>query len=579
LSAASLAGTGRDLLVRVRRSRLVPSPQSLALLAVVALIAYLALVPLGYLLWSTFFDGGRPTLGNFTAAYGNEAFSLQSMIWNSLRFALGATSVSIVIGTLLAYVVVRTDVPFRGLIFGAALVPLIMPGVLNTIAWVFLASPRIGWINQILEPMLGPEFFNIFSMSGMIFVEGMSQSSLVFLLMYTGFRSMDPSLEESALMGGARLSTVFRRITLPLAKPALYAAVLIMTVLALEAFETPTLLGLPSGIWVFTSRIYRVLSEFPVNYGEAGAYSISLLVLTTAGVLWVSRLNRKKSSFETVTGKGFRPRPMELGRWRWPVAAAVLSYIFVSVVLPITVLLYTSTQPYYSVPTRQSLSNMTWDNYRHTFNSSQALGSVGNSLLLAVGTATVIMFLTAIGAWLVVRTNVRGRWMVDNLAFLPLTVPGIVMGVALLTIYLRIPLEIYGTLWILFIAYCTRYMPYGMRYASAGIYQVSGELEESAQTSGAGWWQTFRRILLPLMLPGLLAGWIYIVMVSIRELSSSILLYSPGNEVLSIYIWELWENGQVTELSAAAVVLMSMLVVLVVAARKFGSRFGVQGGV
>lgn len=564
---------------RLLRARGLFSGQSLLLVGVVVVISYLALVPLGYLIWSTFITDGALSFDNFRQAYGNEAFSLQSIVLNSLVFALGATLVALAIGTMLAYLVVRTDIPFRGAVFAAALVPLVMPGVLNTIAWVFLASPRIGWINRVFEPVAGPAFFNIFSMGGMIFVEGLSQSSLVFLLMYAGFRSMDPSLEESALMSGARLTTVFRRITLPLARPALYAATLIMTVLALEAFETPTLLGMPSGIWVFTSRIYRVLSEFPVNYGEAGAYSISLLVLTTIGVVWMSRLGRRKSSFQTVTGKGFRPRPMELGAWRWLAGAIVLAYLFVTVVLPITVLLYMSTQSFYSVPSWDSLTSMTLDNYRYTFSNTQALGAIGNSLVLAVGTATFITLLTAIAAWLVVRTDLRGRWLIDNLAFLPLTVPGIVMGVALLTVYLRIPVAIYGTLWILFIAYCTRYMPYGMRYASAGIYQIANELEESAHTSGASWFQTFRRILLPLMLPSLVAGWIYILMVSMRELSSSVLLYSPGSEVLSIYIWELWDNGQVTELSAAAVVLMVMLVGLVLLARKAGARFGVQGGI
>jgi iron(III) transport system permease protein len=557
-------------------ARRAATPQVLVLAVVVLAIGWLALVPLGYLLWATFVQDGAPTLVNFREAYGNEAFALGTMLWNSLRFAVGATLLALVIGTTLAYLTVRTDVPMRGLIFAAALVPLIMPGVLNTISWIFLASPQIGWINRALEPLFGPATVDIFSLGGMIMVEGLSQSPLVFLLMYAAFRSMDPSLEESALMSGARLSTVVRRITLPLARPTLYAALLIMTVLALEAFETPALLGIPSGIWVFTSRIYRVLSEFPVKYGEAGAYSISLLALTSIGVFWQSRLSASAKAFQTVTGKGFRPRPMPLGRWRWPAAAFVGVYFLFSVALPMLVLLYTSTQPFYSVPSIDSLTSMTFDNYRATFESRRALGALANSLVLAVGTATAVMVAMAVAAWLVVRSKVPGRWLVDNLAFLPLTVPGLVMGVALLTVYLRIPVAIYGTLWILFISYCTRYMPYGMRYAATGMYAISAELEESAQTSGASWWQSFRRIVLPLLRPGLVAGWIYIVMVSIRELSSSVLLYSPGNEVLAIHIWELWEDGQVTELSAAAVVLMAMLVALVLVAQRLGARIGVQ---
>jgi iron(III) transport system permease protein len=409
-----------------------------------------------------------------------------------------------------------------------------------------------------------------------MFVEGLHLSPLVFLLMFAAFRSMDPSLEESALMSGARLPTVLRRVTLPLAKPALYASVLIMAVRALESFEVPALLGIPNGIWVFTSRIWRVLNQYPPGYGQAGAYALSLLALTTLGVFWQSRLSKRGKSFQTVTGKGFRPHPMDLGRWRWPATALVLTYFFVAVVMPVLILLYASFQPFYSVPSMESLSQLTLQNYERILTTESALRAARNSFTLGIGSATAVMFVMAIASWLVVRTRIPGRWMVDNLSFLPLTIPGLVMGVALLFVYLRFPIGIYGTLWILFIAYFTRYMPYGMRYASTSTYQISGELEESAQTSGATWWQTFRRVNLPLLMPGLLAGWIYIVMVSVRELSSSILLYSPGNEVLSILIWEMWENGQFTELAALGVLMVTALVILVVVAQKLGASVGIQ---
>lgn len=549
-------------------------PQTLIILGVVAVIGYLALVPLGYLLWGTFYDGNGVTLRFFREAY--TAFQLDVMIANSLQFALGSTILSVVIGTLLAYLVVRTDVPFKGLMFAASLVPLIIPGILHTIAWIFLASPRVGVLNKLVEPLFGPGTFNIFSIWGMILVEGLHLSPLVFLLMVAAFRSMDPSLEESALMSGARLTTVFRRITVPLAKPALFASILIMLVRGLEAFEVPALLGIPRGIWVFTSRIWRVLSEYPTNFGEAGAYALSLLLLTSLGVWFNSRLGKRGKSFQTVTGKGFRPHPMELGKMRWPATALVLAYFVIAVLLPVSILVYTSTQNFYSVPSLETLSNMTWDNYRYTLTNDSALRALRNSFTLGIGSATAVMFIMSIASWLVVRTKLPGRWAVDNLSFLPLTVPGLVMGVSLLFVYLRFPIPIYGTIWILFIAYFTRYMPYGMRYASTSMYQISGELEESAQTSGASWWQTFRRINLPLLMPGLVAGWIYIVMVSVRELSSSILLYSPGNEVLSILIFEQYENGQFTELAALGVVMVVALMALVFTAHKLGAKVGVR---
>ncbi len=550
------------------------TPQVLIIAVVIAFVAYLALVPLGYLLWGTFYDGTSVTFRFFTEAYS--AYGLTSMVVNSFAFAIGSTLLSVTIGTTLAYLTVRTNVPFKGLIFAASLVPLIIPGILHTIAWIFLASPRVGLFNKLLEPIFGPGVLNVFSIWGMIFVEGLHLSPLVFLLMYAAFRSMDPSLEESAQMSGARLPTVLRRISLPLAKPALAASVLIMMVRALEAFEVPALLGIPNGTWVFTSRIWRVLNQYPADYGQAGAYALSLLALTTVGVFWQSRLSRRGKAYQTVTGKGFRPRPMDLGKWRWPATVLIFAYFLIAVAMPTLILLYASFQPYYAMPSTKSLETFTLENYAYTLTNSQALGAAKNSFLLGIGSATAVMFLMAIVAWTVVRTKIPGRWMVDNLTFLPLIIPGLVMGVALLFVYLRFPVPIYGTIWILFIAYFTRYMPYGMRYATSSMYQISGELEESARSSGASWWQTFRRVNLPLLMPGLLAGWIYIVMVSVRELSSSILLYSPGNEVLSILIWEQWENGQFTELASLGVLMILALVVLVAVANRLGAKVGVR---
>jgi iron(III) transport system permease protein len=261
---------------------------------------------------------------------------------------------------------------------------------------------------------------------------------------------------------------------------------------------------------------------------------------------------------------------------RVPATVLIFLYFGVAVLLPVLIIVYTSTQHFYSVPSLQTLTNLTWDNYDYTLSNDQSLTALRNSFSLGIGSATAVMLVMAIASWVVVRTKLPGRWLVDNLSFLPLTVPGLVMGVSLLFVYLRFPVPIYGTIWILFIAYFTRYMPYGMRYASTSMYQISGELEESAQTSGASWWQTFRRVNLPLLMPGLVAGWIYILMVSVRELSSSILLYSPGNEVLSILIFEQYENGQFTELAALGIVMVVSLLVLVFIAQKLGAKVGVK---
>jgi iron(III) transport system permease protein len=548
-------------------------------LVVAALIAYLAAVPLGFLFWETFVKGGSISFSAFRTAYTE--VGLGRMVVNSLVFAFGSSVLAIALGTVLAYLIVRTDVPGKPLMFAASLVPLIIPGVLHTISWAyFILSPQIGVGNTwFIDKIDGGHPFNVFSLPGMIFIEGLHLSPLVFLLMVASFRSMDPSLEESAIMSGASLLTVFRRITVPLARPALYAAILIMVVRTLESFEVPAVVGMNNHIWVFTSRIWRSLDSLPPDYRTAGAYAMSLLVLTSVGVWWHSRLAKKARAFQTVTGKGFRPRPVALGVWKWPATAMIGVYFLVAVVLPILVLAYASTQPFYSPPSRYTLSNMSWENYSHVLHDPTVRHAFKNSIVLGLATSTVVMLVAAVAAWVVVRTKLRGRTLIDNLAFIPLIVPGLVLGVALLAIYLRTPwLPVYGTLWILFIAYLTRFMPYGMRYASTSMFQIGRELEESAAMSGAGWLATFRRVVLPLLVPGFVAGWIYILIVSVRELGSSVLLYSPGREVLSIVVWEYYRDGNLPYVGALGILMIGTLVVLVGIAYKLGARIGVREG-
>jgi iron(III) transport system permease protein len=557
-----------------RRRRWRPTPKLIIILGVAVGIGYLALVPLYYLLWGTFFDDRGLTFGGFARAYGDS--EIGSLIANSLWFAIGAAVLALVVGTTLAYLNVRTDVPFKALFFAASIIPLIIPGILYTIAWIFLASPEIGLLNKALEPVLGAGFFDIFTVWGMIWVEGLHLSPIVFLLMVAAFRSMDPSLEESALMCGASRLQVFRRVTIPLTRPAIVAAVLIMVVRSLESFEVPALLGLQNNTYVFTSRIYFVLRSYPPDLAAAGALALGLLVLAMLGVAISHIVGRSGSTYQTVTGKGFRPRPMELGRWRPVAGVAILLYFFFTVIGPLCVLLYTSLLRFYQAPSVDAFKSMSLDNYRHLLQLSQAMTALKNSLFLGVATATLVMAVMAVAAWIVIRSRVPGRQLVDQLSFVPLVIPGLVLGLALSFVYLRSPVPIYGTIFFLLIAYCTRYMPYGMRYATTSMHQISHELEESAHVSGASWWQTFRRVLLPLLAPGLLAGWIYILVVSFRELSSSILLYSPGNEVLSILIFEQYENGQFTVLSALGVVMVLTLVVLVTAAYKLGAKVGLR---
>jgi iron(III) transport system permease protein len=550
------------------------SVKSVTLLIVVIVIGYLALTPILYLLHGVFFEDDGFTFDAFTRAYEFSGFG--TMVKNSLIYAAGAAFVSFVVGTTLAYIAVRTNVPFRSLLIVAALVPLIIPGLLYTISWIMLGSQNVGFINQISKAVIGRPIVNIFSMAGMIWVEAAHTGPLVFLFMAAAFRSMDPALEESALVCGASRWTMLRRVTLPLVRPAIGGGMLIVAIKALEGFEVPALLGLPNKIYVFTSRIYFEVQNF--DFGAGGALSINLLLLSVVGVFAVNRLRGGEKEFATVTGKGFRPQRIDLGRWRWPIAVGVVVWFIITAVLPFLVMVYTSFLPYYQRFSFGAFSKFSLDNYRDLFDNEIFLQSVKNSLVLSIGSATIIMILVGLAAWLVVRSRLKGRNILDQLTFLPLVVPGLVMGVALSYVYLRNPLpwQIYGSIWILMISYVTRFMPYGMRYAVPALTQISPELEEAAQVAGASWWHSNRRIVLPLIMPGLLAGWIYIVITSIRELSSSLLLYSPGNEVLAIVIWLFNEKGELTTVSAIGVLLVLTLIVIVAVAYKMGSRIGLQ---
>ena len=461
--------------------------------------------------------------------------------------------------------------------FSLSIIPLIIPGILFTVSWILLASPKIGIINTLLQNSFDTDFVfvNIYSMTGMIWVDGLHYSPMAFLLMTAAFRAMDPALEESAQMSGASVPQVFTRVTLRLAWPAVLASLLILFVRAVESFEVPALLGLPVGIEVYTSAIYQAIHRYPSQIGLASTYAVTLLVITSFGIYFQSRLSAQSNRFSTVTGKGFRPRTMDLGNWRYVTAGLFILYFFVVVALPFCVLLWSSLQKYYSAPSWAALQNLSLSAYGSVLAEPAFGTAVWNSLVLSLGSATLIMLVTAVIAWIVTRTRLPGRWLIDNLASMPLVFPGLVLGLAIMICYLYVPIGIYGTLWIMLIAYVTRFLPYGMRYCSTSMLQIHKELEESAAMSGASWTMTFRRIVLPLLKPGLLAGWIYIVIVSIRELSSSILLYSPGTEVMSIMIWELWQNGQYVELSALGVMLIAALFCFVMLAQFVAKKYGV----
>ena len=545
-------------------------------------VGFLALVPFGFMIWQSFLTPETAdvpaafTFSNYIIAYTD--VETVTTLANSVQFALGGSLLAFVIGTALAWMNERTNTPMRRLFYALSIIPLIIPSILFTIAWIMLASPKIGLINMALQSWFGLESppFNIYSMWGMIWVDGLHYSPMAFLLMSAAFRAMDPSLEESAVMSGSSILRTLWRITLRLAIPAIVATVLTLFVRAIESFEVPALLGLPAGIQVFTSAIYQAIHQFPSQLGLASAYSVVLLLITSVGIYIQAKISSTGNKYVTVTGKGFRPRSIDLGPWRYLTTGIFLLYFLLIVILPFLVLLWSSLQKFYAPPSVEALKHLSLDGYRYILGSSNILHALLNSLWMAMACATIVMLLSAVVCWVVVKTKIPGRWLLDNLASLPMVFPGLVLGVSIMIFYLTFDIGIYGTFWIILLAYITRFMPYGLRYNTTSMIQIHKDLEDSAGMSGAGWFKVFTRVILPLLKPGMVAGWIYVMIVSVRELSSSILLYSPGNEVISIVIWELWENGQYVELSALSVMFIMLLLVLVMIAQLIGKRFGVK---
>src|ERR1700719_4354369 len=563
------------------RVRPPPDAKWFVVSAAVGLAAWLSLVPLGFLVWQSFLTPetattpAQLTLDNYRTAY----WSVETLrvFGNSAEFAAGSASLAFVVGTFFAWVNQRTDTPFKSIFFALSLIPLVIPAILFTVSWILLASPKIGIINVAVQELFATDLVvaNIYSMGGMIFVDGLHQSPLAFLLMTAALRSTDPPLEESALMCGATVLQIAWRMTLKLVWPAVMAVFLILFLRAIESFEVPAILGLPVGIEVYTSSIYQAVQTYPSDIGLASSYAVALLAIASLCVYAQSRTAADVERFSTVTGKGFRPRVMRIGRWRYLAAATFATYLAIVVVLPFLVLVWCSLQTFYVAPSMAALKNVSFDAYRAVLGYPVFAGAVWNSLVLSVASATIVMLTTAVLCWIVARTKLPGRWLLDNLATLPLMFPGLVLGLAIMVCYLHLSIGVYGTLWIMLIAYVTRFMPYRMRYNPTSMLALHKELEESATMSGASWGMTFWRVVLPLLKPGLIAGWIYVVIVSMRELSSSILLYSPGSEVLSIMIWEYWQNGQYVELSALGVMLIASLLCLVLLERFASQRFGI----
>ncbi|HEY7321714.1 MAG TPA: iron ABC transporter permease [Candidatus Binatia bacterium] len=544
------------------------------------ILAYLVLPPFFFILHTSLVVDRGLQAGSFTIQhFQNIAESLgdvKTLLANSLIYSIGSASVALVYGTALAWLAERSDAPFRKLAYVSAYVSFAIPGIIKVVGWIMLMGPKAGILNTAVVAVTGAPLFNIFSLSGMVLVESFLWIPIVFLLMATPFRSMDPSLEEAATTAGSTGWQVFRKITFPLALPSVLAVLILTFIRSLEAFEIPALIGIPAGIEVLTTKIYlQIKGGLIPKYGEASAYSIILIGLVALGLYPYYRVTSKTYKFTTISGKAYRPHRIQLGKWRW-VGGLLMLVLPLLQSLPILAITWSSFLPFAQVPSRKALSLLTFNNYLTAFNDSGIIRSVMNSLTVSMTSATGAILITFFAAWLIVRASIKARWILDQMAMLPLVFPGIVMGIAILKMYLMLPLPVYGTLWILILAFVARYLPYGIRFSHSALLSLHKELEEGAMVSGASWFQMMRQVVVPLIMPALLAGWIYVFLITFKELSIALLLYSPGSQVVAVTIWELWDNGHVGELAAFSLVITLGTVVVGSIFLNIAQRYGLQ---
>jgi iron(III) transport system permease protein len=499
-------------------------------------------------------------------------------LWNSIVFCVGTAVLAIGMGGVTAWLVVRTTTPLRSLAYLSAIVSLGTPYILYASAWLFVLG-RSGPLNAILMAVTGSTrpVFNVYSLTGMVLIEGFLWSPLAFLLLSSVFRAANADFEEAARMSGAGILRTLAQVSLRMMLPALLAVAVLIIVRTLEAFEVPTLVGLPGGVKLITTEIYLDMKKsVPPDLGYASAFSVVLLLLAAILLYFYSRLSRNASRFHTVTGRGYRPRPFELGRKRYFGDAFILLNFLLTLVIPTCGLLWLSLMPFSQAISVNGLKMLTLDNYDVVLHSGFYLDLVWKTWVMSAGCATLVMVLTTISGWLAVRRR-PGAAVLDHLATVPLVFPGIVLGVAMIELLLAAPVPIYGTIWAFIIAFAIRYLPYGMRYASAGVLQIHPELEEAAGVAGASAWRSLRRIVIPLIRSTMLSGWLFIFLIAARDVSLSVMLASPSAEPVAVAMFDLWGNGQGTELAAFGLVWTAMMTVVATGLYLSGLRVGDHG--
>ena len=549
-----------DASTGISRPRL--NGQALTTLAVLLIVGFLVLLPMVFLVEESL-NVGDPMafppvefgIANYVAIFEEDL----KTVWNTLIIAVMATVMAIFIGFTLAWILTRTNVPGREKLERLMELPYYMTPLVGALAWAVIAGPKSGFINQMWKAVGGTgDIADIYTHFGIAWVMALFEGTVAFVMISASMKSMDPALEESArVMGASKLRTMLT-VTLPLVMPGVLGAMLFVFAEMLGSFAAALVLGIPGRIYVITTAIWDSTLSYPPDYGRASAMGLSLFVVMFFMLSFYRRMIRR-GTFTTISGKAFRPRPMEMGRLAWVLFGVCALSVALAGVCPIAALLMTSLQRFATVLLDQA--QWTLANYETALSLGPVRTALFNSIILGLGVATVGVVIMALLVWIIYRSQLRGRGAIEYLVMFPQAVPRLVFGLALLWAWLNIPIGIYGTLWLLALAYFTVMLPLGVRTLAGVVLQIDKSLEECARVCGASWAYQMRTVTLPLLKPGILAAWLLIFMACVRELGASAFLMGPNAKVIAPSIVSAFATSG-TELTAAMALIQTFTVIV-----------------
>jgi iron(III) transport system permease protein len=536
--------------------------QAIVTIVVVLVVSFLVILPLVFLVEESLntgdpmaFPPAEYGIANYFAIFDEDV----NVLVNTVYIAVMATVMAILIGFTLAWILTRTNVPGRDKLERLMELPYYMTPLVGALAWSVIAGPKSGFVNQVWKAWGGrSDVVDIYGHFGIAWVMALFEGTVAFVMISASMKSMDPALEESArVMGASKLRTMLT-VTLPLVMPGVLGATLFVFAEMLGSFAAALVIGIPARIYVITTAIWDSTLAYPPDYGRASAMGLALFVVMFA-MLTFYRWVIGRGSYATITGKAFRPRPMDMGRLAWLLFGVCALYVLLAVVLPLAALIFTSLQRFATVILSQA--EFTLANYRTALSLGPVRAAMGNSLMLGFGVASVGVVVMALLVWIIYRSQLVGRGAIEYLVMFPQAVPRLVFGLALLWAWLNIPVPIYGTLWLLALAYFTVMLPLGVRTLAGVVLQIDKSLEECARVCGAGWVYQMRTITLPLLKPGILAAWLLIFMACVRELGASVFLMGPNAKVIAPSIVNAFATSG-TELTAAMALIQTFTVIV-----------------